>query len=251
MKTLQQVEINIPILQLFKNVPRYVKFLKELCTNMGKLEANQRVYMNETVTAVLQKKLPTKERDQGMFTIPIKIGDIGIEQALLDSGASINLMPLSIYSKLNVGPLRKNGVYITLADPSSVYPEGVLEDVLVQVDDLVFPADFYVLDTKDDGNPSSRMMLLGRPFMRTARAKIDVYEGTLSLEFDRAMVKYDMNKAMKEHFNVSFICVQDDIDRLTEQQLKLSWRGPLSMALQHSLDEDLMKELLDTWTLPP
>ena len=76
-----------------------------------------------------------------MFTILCKIGNVGLEQAMCDLGSSINLMSLSVYSTLNVGPLKQNGIVLTLADHSSVFSKGVLEDVLVQVNDLAFPAD--------------------------------------------------------------------------------------------------------------
>ena len=125
LKMFEKMEINIPLLTAIKQVPRYARFLKELCTNMNKLKGNERIPMGETISAVLQKKLPVKEKDPGMFVIPCKIGNFGIEKAMCDLGASINVMPLSIYSALNVGPLKESGVVLTLADRSSVFPEGV------------------------------------------------------------------------------------------------------------------------------
>ena len=84
-----------------------------------------------------------------MFTIPCKIGGLSITHAMLDLGALINVMPYSVYESLKAGPLNKTGVIIQLADKSNVIPRGVLEDVLVQVDKLVFPADFYVIDLNE------------------------------------------------------------------------------------------------------
>ncbi|KAK4411821.1 hypothetical protein Sango_0255100, partial [Sesamum angolense] len=88
-------------------------------------------------------------------------------------------MPLTIFESLHVGPLKETGVVIQLADRSVVYPEGVLEDVLVQVNELVFPADFYVLDMREDNCPSSTSILLGRPFLKMARTKIDEHNALL------------------------------------------------------------------------
>ena len=179
LETFRKVEVNIPLIDAIKQIPRYAKFLKKLSTNKRKLKGNEFVSMGENVSAVLQKKLPPKCKDPGMFTIPCKVGNVRIEKAMLDLGASINVMPLSIYSSLNVGPLKETGVIIQLADRSNVYPEGVLEDVLVQVNGLIFPADFYVLNMED--NDSSRsLILLGRPFLKTSRTKIDVHDGTLT-----------------------------------------------------------------------
>ena len=140
--------------------------------------------MGENVSAILQKKLPPKYKDLGMFTIPCKIGNTRFEHAMLDLGASINVMPYSIYASLNLGPLEVTGVVIQLADNSNTYPRGVVEDVLVQVNDLVFPADFYVLDMEDEGSPMPTPLLLGRPFMKTDQTRIDVKNGSLTMEFD-------------------------------------------------------------------
>ncbi|VFQ69854.1 unnamed protein product, partial [Cuscuta campestris] len=180
--TFKKVEINFPLLEAIKQVPKYAKFLKELCTNKNRLMGNERVRMGENVSAVFQKKIPPKCKDPGVFTIPCLIGDLHFDRAMLDLGSSINVMPKDIFDKLNTGELKPTGVVIQLADRSYTYPEGLLEDILVKVNDLVFPADFYVLSMGSD--TSDIPILLGRPFMKTARAKIDVCDGVLSLEFD-------------------------------------------------------------------
>ena len=197
LETFRKVEVNIPLLDAIKQIPRYAKVLKELCTSKRKLRGDEKVHMGENVSAVLQKKLPPKCKDPGMFTIPCKIGSVRVEKAMLDLGASINVMPRSIYSSLNVGPLKETGVIIQLADRSNAYPDGVLEDVLVQVNELVFPADFYVLDMEDDNSSNSVPILLGRPFLKTARTKMDVHKGTLTMEFDGEVIEFNMNDAMK------------------------------------------------------
>ncbi|KAM2574981.1 hypothetical protein TB2_006855 [Malus domestica] len=106
-------------------------------------------------------------------------------------------MPYSIYVSMNLGELKHDGVIIQLADRSNAYPKGVLEDVLVQVDHLVFPADFYVLEMDESDHAPSLPILLGRPFMKTARTKIDVYSGTLSMEFDREVVNFNLYDSIK------------------------------------------------------
>nr|GFB89239.1 hypothetical protein [Tanacetum cinerariifolium] len=90
-----------------QNVPRYAKFLKELCTSKRKLKCNEKVMLGENVSAVIQKKLPIKCKDPGLFTIPCKMGNVEIERATLDLGASINGMPCSIYEAMNVGKLKE------------------------------------------------------------------------------------------------------------------------------------------------
>ncbi|CAM8934357.1 unnamed protein product [Rhodiola kirilowii] len=100
-----KVEINIPLLEAIKQIPRYAKFLKELCTN-------------RKVSAVIQRKVPPKCGDPGTYTIPCTIGNIRIENCMLDLGASINVLPFSIYSCLRIGPLEPPGLTIQLADRS-------------------------------------------------------------------------------------------------------------------------------------
>ncbi|KAK4386222.1 hypothetical protein Sango_2492800 [Sesamum angolense] len=182
LEILRKIEVNIPLLDAIKQVPRYAKFLKELCTNKSKLRGNERVSMGENVSIIFQRKLPPKCEDLGTFSMTCKIGNIGIEKAMCDLCASINVMPLAIYESLNIGPLKETGVVIQLADRSIIYLEGVLEDVLVQVSELVFPADFYVLDMTENTSPNSTSILLGRPFLKTSKTKIDA--GILSMEFD-------------------------------------------------------------------
>ena len=136
------VEIHIPLLDATKQVPRYAKFLKELCTTKRKPKGNEKVNVGENVSAVFQNKLPPKCKDPGVFSIPCQIGNLSFDRAMLDLGASINMMPWSIYGKLHLRELKKTDLVIQLADRSNVYPDGVLEDVLIQVNELVFATDF-------------------------------------------------------------------------------------------------------------
>ncbi|KAL9444093.1 hypothetical protein AB3S75_017301 [Citrus x aurantiifolia] len=106
------------------------------------------------------------------------------------------------------------GVIIQLADRSNAYPDGVLEDVLIQVNELVFPADFYVLDMEEDNFSNSIPILLGRPFLKTARTKMNVHKGTLTMEFDGEVIEFNMNDAMKypsEEHSVFFVDVINPI----------------------------------------
>src|SRR6185295_17918475 len=130
---------------------------------------------------MLQKQLPAKREDPGMFTIPIVIGDNKFDKAMLDLGASINVLPSSIYESLALGPLIKTGIVIQLADGSYVHPK---------VDKLVFPIDFFVLDMSENAEGP---IMLGRPFMSTSRTKIDIFNGMLTMEFDGDIIEYNIH----------------------------------------------------------
>ncbi|KAM2517634.1 hypothetical protein PS1_032521 [Malus domestica] len=131
LETFRKVQVNIPLLDEIKQVPRYAKFLKELCTTRKRISSKEVVKISENVSAVLQRKLPTKCKDPSSFTIPCVIGNTRFESAMLDLGASINVMPYSIYASMHLGELKNDGVIIQLANRSNAYPKGVLEDVLV------------------------------------------------------------------------------------------------------------------------
>ena len=147
--TFRKVQVNIPLLDAIKQVSRYAKFLRELCTNKCKLRGDKKVRVGENVSVVLQQKLPQKCKDPVTFTILCTISKTQFKKAMLDVWESISMMVYSIYVSLNLRPLEETRVIIQLADQSNIYPRGVMEDVLVQVNELVFPADFYVLDIED------------------------------------------------------------------------------------------------------
>ncbi|XP_027181752.1 uncharacterized protein LOC113780137 [Coffea eugenioides] len=178
-----------------------------------------------------------------MFTVPCNIGNIRIEKAMLDLGASINVMSRSIYNMLNLGPLKETDIIIQLLDRSNAYPDGILEDILVQVDKLVFPADFYVLDMEEDHSANSPPILLGRPFFRTSRTKIDVYSGTLTMEFDGDIIRFNIYDAMKYPNESHSVFVVDVIDSLMHHTFELTDDDALKVALTRGLDREYIQEM--------
>ncbi|RDX85932.1 hypothetical protein CR513_32801, partial [Mucuna pruriens] len=183
----RRVEINILLLDAIKQIPKYAKFLKELCMHKRKkMKGGAKMggvmlalIKSEEVAALMQQALPKNCRDPGIFSIPCTIGDCTFADAMLDLGASINVMPSSIYKSLNFGDLEATRMIIQLANRSVVQPLGILEDVLVQINKLIFPVDFYVLDMEDETSAKRSTLILGLPFLMTTRTKIDVHVGTL------------------------------------------------------------------------
>ncbi|XP_074292183.1 uncharacterized protein LOC141619049 [Silene latifolia] len=131
----------------------------------------KKVKISEHVSlTIFQRKLPTKCVDSRLFTIPFTIGGTSFPRAMLDLGASINVIPYSLYTSLDLGTLCPTAVVIQLADRSTVSPREVVEDSIVNVGGLYFPAYFYVLDMTHDNHDAP--ILLGRLFRKTARTKI-------------------------------------------------------------------------------
>ncbi|XP_073295878.1 uncharacterized protein [Primulina huaijiensis] len=215
--TLCRGEVNINSLNVIKPVPRCAKILKELCTakKRHKLKGCKRENVGERVSAVIQKTIPIKCSDPGMFSISCTIGDTRLEKAMLDLGASTNVMPDFVYNYLELGPLAETDIVIQLADRSTVYPRGVIEDVLVKVENLVFPADSYVFDMENDD--LNRQILLGRPFLKTSKSVIDANSGTLTMEFDGDIVKFNIYDTMKYPVSESTINTLDIAKHLSQE----------------------------------
>ncbi|XP_038877571.1 uncharacterized protein LOC120069825 [Benincasa hispida] len=152
-------------------MPSYVKFLKDILANKRKIGENEIVALTYECSALFQNNIPTKMKDPGSFTLPWSIGRKKFGNVLCDLEASINLMPLSIFKKLNIDNARPTTITLQLADRSIMHPEGKIEDIFVQVDKFIFPADFIILDYEDDREVP---IILGCPFLATGRALIDV-----------------------------------------------------------------------------
>ena len=234
LEAFKKVQINIPLIAAIKQIPKYAKFLKKLCTSRKRIREKEVVQVSENVSAILQRKLPPKCKDPGSFTIPCVIGNTRFEHAMLDLGASINVMPYSVYASMNLGDLKNDGVIIQLADRSNAYPKGVLEDVLVQVDHLVFPADFYVLEMEDSDHSPPMPLLLGRPFMKTAQTKIDVAKGALTMEFGGDMIKFKVPEPAKNTNDVRSICAIDVIKKVEQEHSS----APIKMEVPRSIIEE-------------
>ncbi|XP_074305487.1 uncharacterized protein LOC141640702 [Silene latifolia] len=171
-----------------------------------------------------------------MFTIPCSIGDKSFTHAMLDIGASINVIPYTLYETLGLPPLTKTDVVIQLADRSNIYPKGMAEDVLVEVDHLTFPADFYVLDMEVDSKATP--ILLGRPIMKTSKTKIDVSNGNLTMEFDGKKLTYNIYDAMRQPNDLHSCYFLNIIEPIVSQVYKLCQRDPLEVALTNDLGKE-------------
>ena len=178
MEVFKKLHINIPFANAFEQMPSYVKFMKNILSRKRRLSEFETMNLIEECNAILQRKLPHNLKDPSSLTIPCEIGNSIIERALCDLGASIKLMPLSIFRLLGLSKARPITVTLQLVDRSLKHPWGVIEDVLVKVDKFIFPADFIVLDIKED---KEIPIILGIPFLATYRAMIDVQKGELKL----------------------------------------------------------------------
>ena len=158
-----------------------------------RIRAMKKKVVGEQISAINKKRLPKKCDDPGMFSIPIKIGNKSFDWAMLTLGASINVLPSYLLDSLSLGPLVNTRVAIQLADKSNILPLGKLEDVLVSVGEFTYPADFYVLQM--DYDEKAVPIILGRPFMYTANALIDVRGGSMKLECGGKIINFNIHNA--------------------------------------------------------
>ena len=184
LEVLRQVKVNIPLLDIIKQVPAYAKFLKDLCTIKKGLGIEKKAFLTDQVSAIIQIKNPVKYKDPGSPTISVNIGGTCIDKARLDLGASVNLLPYSVYKQLGLGELKPTNITLSLADRSVKIPKGKVEDVLVKVDKFYYQVDFVVLDTELIANgPNHVPIILGSPFLATANAIINCRNGVMQLTF--------------------------------------------------------------------
>ncbi|GKA05087.1 putative reverse transcriptase domain-containing protein [Tanacetum coccineum] len=140
------------------------------------------LYGPQFLKAYSEVSIPRKEKDPGSFTLPCFINKICFDNALVDLGASVSVMPLSTYLNLGLGELAHTKLTVELADNTMKYPKGIAENVLVGIGKFVFPVDFIILDMPEDIKVP---LILGRPFLSTTRAKIDVYKRKITVEEER------------------------------------------------------------------
>uniref|UniRef100_A0A2N9EZX6 RNA-directed DNA polymerase n=1 Tax=Fagus sylvatica TaxID=28930 RepID=A0A2N9EZX6_FAGSY len=240
LENLRQVRINLPLLHVIKQVPSYAKILKDLCTMKRKQNVKKTAFLTEQVSALIQHKIPPKYKDPGCPTISCIIGDHDIEQALLDLGASVNLMPYSVYLQLGLGELKPTMVVLQLADRSVKTPKGVVEDVLVQIDKFYYPVDFLILETESVVHANSKIpIILGRPFLATANALINCRNGLMKLSFGHMTLEVNIFNIGKQIFEDEDCEVVNWIDAVVQEQFTKTYHSdPLDSCLLNFSDGD-------------
>ena len=194
------MKVNIPLLDRIKQVPTYAKFLKDLCTVKRGLAIEKKAFLTEQVSAIIQSKTPVKYKDPRSPTISVNIGGTCIDKTLLDLGASVNLLPYSVYKQLGLGELKPTNITLSLADRSVKIPKGIVEDVLVKVDKFYYPVDFVVLDTEPIAiGPNHVPIILGRPFLATSNAIINCWNGVMQLTFGNMTLELNIFHLSNKH----------------------------------------------------
>ncbi|GJR65327.1 reverse transcriptase domain-containing protein [Tanacetum coccineum] len=197
-KIFQDMSFEISLADALILMPKFASTLKALIGNKEKLSEMARTPLNEHFSAVILNKLPEKLGDPGKFLIPCDFPGMDECLALVDLGASINLIPLSVWKKLSLPELTPTCMTLELADRSITKPIGIAEDVYLKVGKFKFPTDFIVVDF--DADPRVPL-ILGRSFLKTGRALIDVYEGELTLRVGKEAVTFNLDQTSRYSSN--------------------------------------------------
>ncbi|GJR63417.1 reverse transcriptase domain-containing protein [Tanacetum coccineum] len=197
-KIFKDLSFKISLTDALILMPKFASTLKALIGNKEKLSEMARTPLNEHCSAVILNKLPKKLGDPGKFLIPCDFPGMDECLALADLGASINLMPLSVWKKLSLPELTPTCMTLELADRLITQPIGIAEDVDVKVGKFQFPADFVVVDFDIDPRVP---LILGRSFLKTGRALIDVYEGELTLRVGKEAVTFNLDQTSRYSSN--------------------------------------------------
>ncbi|GJV44238.1 reverse transcriptase domain-containing protein [Tanacetum coccineum] len=194
----RELHFELSFVDALLHMPQFASMFKSILNNKENLFDLAKTPVNENCLAVILKKLPEKLGDPGKFLIPCDFLEIVECLALADFGASINLMLLSIWKKLSLLELTPTRMILELADRSTTSPSGIIKDVFVKVGKFHFLADFIVVDYVVDPRVP---LILGRPFLRTARALINVYGEELTLRVDDEAITFKVGQTLRYSYN--------------------------------------------------
>ncbi|XP_016481522.2 uncharacterized protein LOC107802517 [Nicotiana tabacum] len=245
MEMLRQIQLNIPLMDVLREMPGYAKMMKDLMSRKFDFQDLSTVTLTQTCSAVVVKPMAQKMSDPGSFTIACTIGSYSFAKALYDLGANINLMPLAVYTKLGICKARPTSMLLQLAVRTVKRPTGILDDVLVQVGKFVFPTDFVILDCQVD---EEIPLILGRPFLATGKALIDCETGELKMRLNDEEVIFNVQQSMRrpsEYANCSLVEAVGVI--LQEDDMTLTVKDPLETCLTNL--EEMNGEGLAEWVM--
>ncbi|GJW97307.1 hypothetical protein Tco_0179115 [Tanacetum coccineum] len=215
MESLKKIRINRPLLKEIRQTDNYAKHIKNLVANKPRTEEDEDVRLNHMCSALFQNQLRPKEQDPGSFILPCSIRRLDFNNALADLGASISIMPLSMYKRLGMGKLEPIDMIIEMADNTKRTPKGIVRNLLIKIDKFIFPVDFVILEMVEDFRIP---IILGRPLLAITRATIDIFKKSISLEMGNEKVIFKMRHSFKNTL-VKLVRAIKSKDRLEKDDL--------------------------------
>ncbi|GJZ02456.1 reverse transcriptase domain-containing protein [Tanacetum coccineum] len=247
LKMFKQLRLEIGLKDALVEMPKFNKWLSSLLRNKEKLEEISIMTVNAECSAIIMNKVPEKLEDPGKFLIPCALQELDRNNALADSGASINLLPHSIYKKLELKALTPTRMTLELANRSITHPMGIAEDVVVRVDGFTFLADFVVVNFEPDPRVP---IILGRPFLRTVKALIDLYEEKFTLRVGKEELVYYADKSRKTRKIIfsSPVKTSDNLEKFADEFTPLDSLPPGNY--DSTLKKDCHEETFQVYSNP-
>ncbi|XP_050875606.1 uncharacterized protein LOC127079241 [Lathyrus oleraceus] len=203
-----KIESSMPFFEALEQMPMYKKFMKEVISKKRPIKDGS-VALNEKCSAISPgRRIPNKHKDHVVVTIPCIIKEKTFKKVLIDSGSSVSLMPLPIYQRLGIGNVSDTRTNMKFADHSINKSYGIIEDVLVTIEEFSFLVGFVIIDIPED---EETLIILGRAFMRTSRCNFNIDQGTLTLQvYDDEITLNDIENRNLEvekenHYQVGMI----------------------------------------------
>ncbi|GJS40400.1 hypothetical protein Tco_0565443 [Tanacetum coccineum] len=244
MESLKKIKSSRPFLKEIRQSDEYPKLMKDLVVNKPLTMENEDIRINHRCSALLLNQLQPKEKDPGSFILPCSIGRLDFNNALADLGASISIMPFSMYKRLGIRRLETIKMNIELADNSKYIPNGIVRDLLIKIDKFILPFDFIILVVLED----FRMpIILGRPLLTTTHAKIDVFKKSISLEVGNKKVNFKLRNDLHDMKSESVLMIQSN--SITEEDELMNIESNLftyEIVTQETYDEIAHKCCLNT-----
>ncbi|KAG7578989.1 Retrotransposon gag domain [Arabidopsis thaliana x Arabidopsis arenosa] len=217
-KQLKDLEVTMPLVDCLALIPDSHKYVKDMITKRIR-EVQEKEVLSHECSAIIQTKIiPKKLGDPGSFTLPCSLGPLAFSNCLCDLGASISLMPLSVAKRLGFNKYKSCNISLILADRSVRLPHGLLEDLPIMFGNVEVPTDFIVLEMDEEPKDP---LILGRPFLATAGAVIDVKKGKIDLNLGKDFkMKFDINDAMKKPTIEGQTFLVEEMDRPDDELLE-------------------------------
>ena len=212
-EVIKKLYVNIPLLDAMQ-VPAYAKYIKDILGNKRTLPTTEVVQLTEECSAAILDPLLVKKKDPGCPTITCSIGAQHFSNALCDLGASVSVMPKVVYNKLNHHALAPTAMCLQLADQTVRYSAGIVENIPVKIQNFFIPVDFVVLDMEVDAKAP---LILGRPFLSTANAHIDVGAGEIQLNINGQQEKFAFKPKVEQCNQVKEVRRKKKLEKETKK----------------------------------
>ncbi|XP_013665564.2 uncharacterized protein LOC106370030 [Brassica napus] len=213
-KAFDKITLEMPLSDVIKVSPSIKKYVKDMVSNSFPAAEHSVMMVSEEVSAIIQGETPIKWPNPGSFVLDCNIRNKSLPRSLCDLGSSVNLMPHSVTISLGYDKFKPTKITLVLADRSVRVLEVVLDDVSIRINDCHVPTNFVVLKYQ---NEPKDPLILGRPFLATAGAVIDVKEGQICLNIGNIPMTFDMEKMIKRPLIDKQISYMDDISELAEE----------------------------------